>query len=127
MSTELPPALEAAITQIRAALQAGADVEAKRTAALACRVLLNVLEAQPGQPLQVPTGSASAPAGAPTASASPGAPASPAAPASPIDVFLSRFAAKFGADVAPDPSVPYVRLGQAAAVFEQLIGLGSVR
>ena len=51
---ELPPPLEAVLGQIRAALTPGADAATKGAAAHACRVLLGVFEAQPGQPLQVP-------------------------------------------------------------------------
>ncbi|MBE7524666.1 MAG: hypothetical protein HS109_20185 [Burkholderiales bacterium] len=129
---ELPPQLEAALGQIRAALQAGADPATKHAAAAACRVLLVVLEAQPGQPIQVPnmgaTAAPASPSAAPAAASS--SPTSPSAPTqAPIDLFLARFVDKFGADVQPDPSVPYVRLGQVGAVFEQIarVGIGGVR
>lgn len=117
---ELPPHLEAVIGQIRAALLPGADAATKGAAAHACRVLLGVLNAQPGQPLQVPTGSA-APA------ATPAAPA-PAAPTmeAPIDRFLARLVEKFGGDVsaADDPSVPFVGLRHGSALFAQFAALG---
>lgn len=116
---ELPPHLEAVIGQIRAALVPAADAATKGGAAHACRVLLGVLEAQPGQPLQVPTA---------TTAAAPSSPA-PAVSSSeaPIDRFLARFVEKFGADVAPDPSVPFVGLGHASMLFAQFAGLGGGR
>lgn len=126
---ELPPQLEAALGQIRAALRAG-DPESKRAAAMACRVLLAVLEAQPGQTIQDPsaTSAPSSPAASPTSPSSP-TPTVPQAPIDAFDAFLARFVDKFGGDVKPDPSVPYVRLGHVAAVFEQFsrVGLGGVR
>lgn len=130
---ELPPQLEAALGQIRAALQAGADPATKHAAAAACRVLLVVLEAQPGQPIQVPNVATAAPA-SPSAAPASSAPTSPSAatppvPQSPIDLFLARFVEMNGADIKPDQSVPYVRLGEMGAVFEQIarIGIGGVR
>lgn len=118
---ELPPHLEAVIGQLRAALLPGADAATKGAAAHACRVLLGVLDAQPGQPLQVPTG---APAAAAPAAPAP-APAVPVMDA-PIDRFLARFVEKFGADVsaADDPSVPFVGLRHGAALFSQFAALG---
>lgn len=121
---ELPPHLEAVIGQLRAALLPGADAATKGAAAHACRVLLGVLDAQPGQPLQVPTGAAT--------TAAPAAPV-PAAPTmeAPIDRFLARLVEKFGdAPAAEDPSVPFVGLRHGAALFSQfaaLGGLGGVR
>jgi hypothetical protein len=118
---ELPPQLEAVIGQIRAALVPGADVATKGAAAHACRVLLGVLEAQPGQPIQV--------GGAAPAAATPAAPVVPVVQG-PIDLFLARFVEKFGADLPPpDPSVPYLNLGRAGAVLAQSFGamLGGVR
>lgn len=116
---ELPPHLEAVISQLRAALLPGADAATKGAAAHACRVLLGVLEAQPGQPL---TGAApSMPTAAPTST--PTAPA-PIAVA-PIDRFLAAFVTKFGGELpAADPSVPFVTLGHASALFSQFAALG---
>lgn len=117
---ELPPHLEAVIDQLRAALLPGADAATKGAAAHACRVLLGVLDAQPGQPLQVPTTA--------TASAAPtSAPMAPMAPAPslPIDRFLAAFVTKFGAELpAADPSVPFVTLGHASSLFAQFANLG---
>lgn len=118
---ELPPHLEAVIGQIRAALLPGADAATKGAAAHACRVLLGVLEAQPGQPLQVPT----AAAGAVVSSSPAVAPVPPTM--APIDRFLAAFVQKFGADVEPDPSVPFVGLGHASMLFAQFAGLGGGR
>lgn len=120
---ELPPQLEAVIGQIRAALVPGADAATKGAAAHACRVLLGVLETQPGQPLQVPT---AAPAAAAAAVSSAPA-AAPGPSGAPIDRFLVRFVEKFGAEVAPDPSVPFVNLGHASMLFAQFAGLGGGR
>ena len=119
---ELPPPLEAVVGQIRAALVPGADAATKGAAAHACRVLLGVLEAQPGQPIQV---AGPAPAAAPSSPA-------PVVPVvqGPIDLFLARFVEKFGADLPPpDSSVPYLNLGRAGAVLAQSFGamLGGVR
>ncbi len=127
---ELPPQLEAALGQIRAALQAGADPATKHAAAAACRVLLVVLEAQPGQPIQVPNMGATAAPASPSAAPAAASSSSPSAPTqAPIDLFLARFVEKYGADVQPDASVPYVRLGQVGSVFEQIarVGIGGVR
>ena len=121
---ELPPQLEAVIGQIRAALTPGADAATKGAAAHACRVLLGVFEAQPGQPLQVPT----PPPMATAAGAVP--PAAPVAPTmdAPIDRFLARIVERFGGDLpAADPSVPFVNLGHVSALFAQFGGLGGVR
>lgn len=117
---ELPPHLEAVIGQLRAALLPGADAATKGAAAHACRVLLGVLDAQPGQPLQVPTGAA-----APAATTAAPAPAVPMMEA-PIDRFLARFVERFGGDVpaADDPSVPFVGLRHGAALFSQFAALG---
>lgn len=116
---ELPPHLEAVIGQIRAALVPGADAATKGAAAHACRVLLGVLDAQPGQPLQVPTGAA-----APAATTAAPASAAPTMEA-PIDRFLSRLVEKFGGDVsAEDPAVPFVGLRHGAALFSQFAALG---
>lgn len=118
---ELPPHLEAVIDQLRAALLPGADAATKGAAAHACRVLLGVLDAQPGQPLQVPTTATSA---APTSA--PIAPVAPA-PSLPIDRFLAAFVTKFGGDLpAADPSVPFVTLGHASSLFAQFANLGGV-
>lgn len=121
----LPSQLEAAIGQLRAALQPGADAATKGAAAHVCRVLLGVLDAQPGQPLQVPTASA-APASASAAAPPPAAPAIPSTPDAPIDRFLAAVVAKFGGDLTPDPSVPFVSLRQGAALFEQFAALGGL-
>ncbi len=123
---ELPPQLEAVIGQIRAALTPGADAATKGAAAHACRVLLGVFEAQPGQPLQVPIPPpmATAAAAGGTAAAAPVAPTMDA----PIDRFLARIVEKFGGDLpAADPSVPFVNLGHVSALFAQFGGLGGVR
>lgn len=119
---ELPPQLEAVIGQLRAALLPGADAATKSAAAHACRVLLGVLDAQPGQPLQVPTVNA-----APAATAAPVSPPASPATEAPIDRFLARIVEKFGADVTADPSVPFVGLRHGAALFEQFAALGGVR
>ena len=120
---ELPPQLEAVIGQIRAALTPGADAATKGAAAHACRVLLGVFEAQPGQPLQVPT----PPPMATGAVAPPAAPVAPTMDA-PIDRFLARIVERFGGDLpAADPSVPFVNLGHVSALFAQFGGLGGVR
>jgi hypothetical protein len=114
---ELPPPLEAVLGQIRAALTPGADAATKGAAAHACRVLLGVFEAQPGQPLQVPI-------------PPPMPPVAPVAPTmdAPIDRFLARIVDKFGGDLpAADPSVPFVNLGHVSALFAQFGGLGGVR
>ncbi len=122
---ELPPQLEAVIGQIRAALTPGADAATKGAAAHACRVLLGVFEAQPGQPLQVPI-----PPPMATAAAAAVPPVPPVAPTmdAPIDRFLARIVEKFGGDLpAADPSVPFVNLGHVSALFAQFGGLGGVR
>ena len=119
---ELPPQLEAVIGQIRAALVPGADAATKGAAAHACRVLLGVLDAQPGQPLQVPT-AATAAAPAPTTAA---APAVVPTMEAPIDRFLARLVEKFGGDVAPDPEVPFVTLRHGSALFAQFAALGGL-
>ena len=119
---ELPPQLEAVIGQIRAALTPGADAATKGAAAHACRVLLGVFEAQPGQPLQVPI-----PPPMATAAAAAVPPVAPTMDA-PIDRFLARIVEKFGGDLpAADPSVPFVNLGHVSALFAQFGGLGGVR
>lgn len=118
---ELPPHLEAVIGQLRAALLPGADAATKGAAAHACRVLLGVLEAQPGQPLTAaaPSMPTAAPTSAPTM-----APTAPPTMA-PIDRFLAAFVTKYGGELAPaDPSVPFVTLGHASALFSQFAALG---
>ncbi len=118
---ELPPHLEAVIGQLRAALLPGADAATKGAAAHACRVLLGVLDAQPGQPLQVPTAAAAAAPAATTAAPAPAVPMMEA----PIDRFLARLVEKFGGDVsAEDPAVPFVGLRHGAALFSQFAALG---
>ena len=116
---ELAPHLEAVINQLRAALLPGADAATKGAAAHACRVLLGVLEAQPGQPLTV--AGPSTPTAAPT-------PTPTAAPtAAPIDRFLAAFVEKYGGELTPaDPSVPFVTLGHASALFSQFAALGGM-
>lgn len=112
---ELPPQLEAAIGQIRAALMPSADPTTKEAAALSCRVLLGVLEARPGQPLQVgAVASMVAPASTTVAPMLP--------PVGPIDLFLARIVDKYGGDLPPDPSVPYLDMGRAAGVLAQALG-----
>jgi len=106
---ELPPQLEAAISHIRAALTPGADVAAKEAAALSCRVLLSILEARPGQPIQV---------GTPAVPSS----AAPLLPVGPIDLLLARIVEKHGADLPPDPSVPFLSMDRAAAVLSHALG-----
>lgn len=118
----LPPQLEAALTQVRAALVPGADEATKAAAALSCRVLLGVLEARPGQPIQVGQPVTSAPR--PTAPPATG-PAVPLPPVGPFDLFLARFVEKYGADLPPDPSVPYLDMGRAVGVFAHVLGGGA--
>jgi len=57
----IAPPLAALIATIRAAVGHGASPEARAAGASACRSILMVLEAKPGQPLAVPPQPASAP------------------------------------------------------------------
>lgn len=102
-AAELPGPLQGALDEIRAAFF-DASEGARSRAVIACRVLLTVLEA-PAANAQ-----ASAPAAAPPPPAAP-------APPHPFDLLLASFVARFGDDVAPDPTVPFLDLGMVNAAF----------
>jgi hypothetical protein len=68
---DVAPPVAALIASIRAAVAAGASVEARAAGATACRSILTVLEAKPGQPLAAE-------------------PQRPASPASPIAALLKQ-------------------------------------
>ena len=68
---DVAPPIAALITSIRAAVAAGASAEARAAGATACRSILTVLEAKPGQPLAAE-------------------PQRPASPASPIAALLKQ-------------------------------------
>jgi hypothetical protein len=68
---DVAPPIAALITSIRAAVAAGASAEARAAGATACRSILTVLEAKPGQPLAAE-------------------PQRPASPSSPIAALLKQ-------------------------------------
>jgi hypothetical protein len=68
---DVAPPIAALISSIRAAVAAGASAEARVAGATACRSILTVLEAKPGQPLAAE-------------------PQRPASPASPITALLKQ-------------------------------------
>jgi hypothetical protein len=61
VADEVTPPLAALMASIRAAISRGASPEARAAGATACRSILTVLEAKPGQPLAVAPYSANAP------------------------------------------------------------------
>ena len=85
-SADIGPPLATLIAAIRAAVARSATAEARAAGATACRSILTVLDAQPGQPLAV----------APQPVAPPASPASPASPLAGLfsqPGFLSKLAA----------------------------------
>lgn len=79
---DIAPPLASLVAAIRAALTRGASADIRATGATACRSILTVLEAKPGQPL--------------TAAPPPAAPTSPASPIASLlsqPGFLARLAA----------------------------------
>lgn len=129
-AAELPESLETALRQIRAALLPGADEAMRAAAANVCHALARVFEAKPAgaaSPSATPAATPPAPIDqllARILATFGGTPAAPSAAAPALlDQVLARVVESFGADLGPDPTVPYLNLGQAASVM----GLGRAR